>query len=174
MNKQVYRILEINNMSNYVQVPTHISGNILDLVFTPVGVDLVNRVEVSPTDHRISDHALTTFELDVIGLATYSKNITFRSYRGLNVRKATSIIEGDLLRAVAEALTSVQRVDSYNRGFTSFRDQFFLLVTMEIRVRDDAEWHDHRVVSLRREQRGDGEGSGLMSLVLYLYLLAGQ
>ena len=66
-------LLDINNMSNYVQVPTHISGHILDLVLTPVGVDLVNRVEGSPIDHKISDHALITFELDVIGPTTYSK-----------------------------------------------------------------------------------------------------
>ena len=58
-------LLDINNMSNYVQVPMHISGHILDLVLKPVGVDLVNRVE-EPTDRRISDHALITFELDVI------------------------------------------------------------------------------------------------------------
>ena len=61
----------MNNMSNYVQMPTHIPGHILDLVLTPVGVDLINRIEVPPTDHRISDHALITFELDVIGPATY-------------------------------------------------------------------------------------------------------
>ena len=78
-------LLDINNMSNYVQMPTHISGHILDLVLTPVGVDLVNQVEDSPIDHRISDRALITFELDVIGPITYSKKITFRSYRGLNV-----------------------------------------------------------------------------------------
>ena len=54
-------LLDINNMSNYVQVPTHISGHILDLVLTPVGVDLVNQVEVSPIDHRISDHVLHHF-----------------------------------------------------------------------------------------------------------------
>ena len=78
-------LLDINNMSNYVQMPTHISGHILNLVLTPGGVDLVNRVEVSPIDRRISDHAHITFELDVIGPATYSKK-TLRSYRGLNVR----------------------------------------------------------------------------------------
>ena len=72
--------LDINNISSYVQVPTHISGHILNLVLTPVCVDLINQVEVSPIDHRISDHALITFELDVIGPATYSKKITFRSY----------------------------------------------------------------------------------------------
>ena len=64
-------------MSNCVQVPPDISGHILDLVLTPVGVDLVNQVEVSPIDHKISDHALITFELDVIGPTTYSKKITF-------------------------------------------------------------------------------------------------
>ena len=78
-------VLDVNNMSNYVQVPTHISGHILDLVLTPVGVDLVNRVEVSSIDHRISDHALTTFKLDVIRPTTYSKKISFRSYRGSNM-----------------------------------------------------------------------------------------
>ena len=78
-------LLDINNMSNYVQVPTHVSGHILDLLLTPVGVDLVYRVEVSPIDPRISDHALITLELDVIVPTTYSKKITFQSYRGLNV-----------------------------------------------------------------------------------------
>ena len=58
-------------------MPTHISGHILDLVLTPVGVDLVNWVEVSPISHGISDHALIAFELDVIGPTTYSEKITF-------------------------------------------------------------------------------------------------
>ena len=119
-------------MSNYEQVPTYISGHILDLVLTPVGVELVNQVEVSPTDHKISDHVFITFELDVIRPTTYSKKITFRSYRGLNVREATSIIENDLLSTAAEGMTSVQHVDSYNRSFTPLGDQFCRLITKEI------------------------------------------
>ena len=50
----------------------------------------------------------------------------------------------------------MQHVDSYNRGFTSLRDKFCSLTTKEIRVRDDAEWYDYIVVSLRREQRRVG------------------
>ena len=69
------------------------------------------------------------------------------------MREATSIIENDLLSAVAGGLTLVQHVDSYNRGFTSLTDQFCPLVTKEIRVRDDGKWYVHRVVSLRREWR---------------------
>ena len=45
-------------MSNHVQVPTHISGHLLDLVLTLVGVDLISGVDVSPIDHKISDHAV--------------------------------------------------------------------------------------------------------------------
>ena len=44
------------------------------------------------------------------------------------MREATSIIEDDLLDTVAEGLTSVQCVDSYNRGFTLLRDQFCPLI----------------------------------------------
>ena len=91
----------------------------------------------------------------MIGPTTYSKKITFQSYRRLNVREAISIIEDVLLSTVAEGLTSVQRVDSYNRGFTSLQDQFCPLITKETRVTDDAEWHDYRVVSLRREEVGN-------------------
>ena len=69
------------------------------------------------------------------------------------MREATSIIENDLLSTVAEGLTSVQHVDSYNKGFISLRDKFCPLTTKEIKVRDDAKWYDYRVVSLRREQR---------------------
>ena len=149
----VTSLLDINNMSNYVQVLTHISGDILYIVLTPVGVDLVNQAEVSAIDHKISDHTLITLELDAIWPTTYSKKITFRSYSGLNVREATSIIEDDLLSTVTEGLTSVQCADSYNRGFTSLRDQFCPLITKEVRVRDDAEWYDYRVVSLHGKQR---------------------
>ena len=59
------------------------------------------------------------------------------------MREATSIIENDLLSTVAEGLTSVQHVDSYNRGFTSLRDQFCPLITK----------CDYRVVSLRRKRK---------------------
>ena len=152
-SSEFMRLLDTNNISNHVSVPTHISGHTLDLVLTPIGADLIERVEVSPVDHKISDHALITFDLNVIRPTTYSKTITFRSYRGLDVREVTSIIEDDLVNTVARGLTSEQRVDSYNRGFTSLRDQFCPLITREIRIRDDAEWYDHRVVSLRRERR---------------------
>ena len=87
------------------------------------------------------------------------------------MREATSIIEDDLLNIVTEGLISVQRVDFYNRGITSLRDQFCPLVTKEIKVRDDAEWYDHRwcpCTGSREGQRGDGEGLGQMPLVLFV------
>ena len=58
-----------------------------------------------------------------------------------------------MLSTVAEGLDFNAAFDSYNRGFTSLRDQFCPLMTEEIRVRGDAEWYDHRVVSLLKERR---------------------
>ena len=68
------------------------------------------------------------------------------------MREATSIIEDDLPSAAAEGQTSVQCVDSYNRGFTSLRDEFCPLVTKEIRVRDDAEWSQSGVLAQGAEK----------------------
>ena len=147
------RLLDINNIANHVSVPTHISGHTLDLILTPEGSDLVDHVDVSPIDNNISDHALITFKVEVTRCTTYSKTITFRSYRGLNVREVTTIIEDDLVTTVARGLTSEQCVNSYNDGLASLRDQFCPLMTKELRIRDDAEWYDHRIVSLRRERR---------------------
>ena len=73
------------------------------------------------------------------------------------MQEATSIIEDDLLSAVAEGQTSVQHVDSYNRGFKSSNDQFCPLVTKEIRVRDDAEWYDHSGVLAQGAEKGREE-----------------
>ena len=93
------------------------------------------------------------------------------------MREPTSIIEDDLLSAVAEGQTSVQCVDCYDRGFTSLRDKFCPLVIKEIRVRMMqngmiTEWCP--CTGSGEGQRGDGEGSGLVLLVHYMYLLAGQ
>ena len=38
MNSWVF--LDVNNISNHVHLPTHISSHILDLVLTPVGTHL--------------------------------------------------------------------------------------------------------------------------------------
>ena len=71
------------------------------------------------------------------------------------------IIENALLSTVAEGLTSVQHVDSYNRGLISLRDQFCPLITKEIRVSDDAEWYDYRVEKGREKVERDRAGCRL-------------
>ena len=151
--QEFMRLLYINNMENHVSVPTHVSGHTLDLVLAPVGTDLVGGLEVFPIDCGVSDHALLTFELNVTRPAANLKTITFRSYRGLNEIHAGNIIEGNLLGNIAPGLTSMQLVNSYNRELASLRDQFCPLITKDIRVKDNAQWYDHRIVSLRRQRR---------------------
>ena len=146
-------LLYVNNMVNHVSGPTHVSGHTLDLVLTPADTDLVDRLEVFPIDHSVSDHALLTFELNVTRPAANLKTITFRSYRGLNEIDAGNIIENNLSGSIEPGHTSTQLVNSYNRALSSLRDQSCPLITKEIRVKEDAQWYDHRVVSLRRQRR---------------------
>ena len=146
-------LLNASNIKNFVMMPTHVSGHTLDLVLAPTESDFVGDIEISPIDSDISDHSLLTFTLCFSRPPTYRKTITFQNYSGLDGNVAADIIETDLVGAVAQGQTSVQRTNSYNEVLSSARDQFCPLVTKEIIIKDDAPWYDHRMVSLRRQLR---------------------
>ena len=55
--------------------------------------------------------------------------------------------------AVAQGQISIQRTNSYNEILLSARDQFCLLVTKDIIIKDDAPWYNHRMISLHRQRR---------------------
>ena len=110
-------------------------------------------IEISPIDSDTSDHALLTFTLCFSRPPTYRKTITFRNYSGLDANVAANIIETDLVGAVAQGQTSVQRTNSYNEVLSSTRDQLCPLITKDIIIKDDAPWYDHKMVSLRRQRR---------------------
>ena len=111
-------LLDLNNMSNSVSVPTHLSGHTLDLVLTTANSDCVSLVEAVPIDSSISDHALVTFVLGVARPPTYSKSITFRSYCTLNLVEVGNIIESDLNSTTAPAQAADQWIESYNEIFS--------------------------------------------------------
>ena len=146
-------LLNVSNVKNFVMMPTHVSGHTLDLVLVPTESDFVGGIEISLIDSDISDHALLTFTLCFSKPPTYRKTITFRNYSGLDANVAANIIKTDLVDAVAQGQTSVQRTNSYNEVFSSARDQFCPLVTKDIIIKDDAPWYDHSMVSLCRQPR---------------------
>ena len=56
------------------------------------------------------------------------------------------------------------------------RDKICPLTTKEIRIRDDAEWHDQSSVSTQgaEKDREEIERISQLLLILYSYMLAGQ
>lgn len=146
-------LLSLNNFLNHVCVPTHISGHILDLVLTPTGSDHVKCVETLPIDRNISDHAMVTFDLAMAKPATYTKKITFRSYRNIDQESIAQSIRHNLSSISASLQTANSLVASYNNFFLSVRDRFCPLRTKTIKIRDNAPWFDHTVVSLRKQRR---------------------
>ena len=52
-----------NNLSQLIHTPTHLKGNILDLVLTNSD-ELISNVEVTPPCHNMSsDHYIISFQL---------------------------------------------------------------------------------------------------------------
>ena len=52
-----------NNLSQIIHTPTHLKGNILDLVLTNSD-ELISNVEVTPPHHNLScDHYIISFQL---------------------------------------------------------------------------------------------------------------
>ena len=52
-----------NNLSQLINTPTHLKGNILDLVLTNSD-ELISNVEVTPPRHSLSsDHYIISFQL---------------------------------------------------------------------------------------------------------------
>ena len=91
------------------------------------------------------------------------------------MREATSIIEDDL-SAVAEGLTSVQLVDSYNRGFTSLTtetQQLFSPVYLQMRKKaEDFEYCQMFFLCFRYRKGAQAPGNAYYNnFVLFLTLL---
>ena len=145
-------LLEINNLSNHVSFPTHLSGHTLDLVLSPTGENLVKDVEALPIDNTISDHALLTFTLEISRPRAVKKAITFRSYRGMNPDLISSEIES-CFDAVIPDPTAENLTQHYNRSLISLNEKHFPLITKQILVKPDSPWYDHTVASLRRQRR---------------------
>ena len=145
-------LVEINNFSNHVYFPTHLSGHTLDLVMSPAGTSFVKDIEALPIDNTISDHAPLTFTLEIAKPKAVKKAITFRSYRNINQdsisNEIKSCFEVNVPDPTAENLTQ-----HYNRSLISLNEKHFPLITKHILVKLDSPWYDHTVASLRRQRR---------------------
>ena len=74
--------LESCNITQNVQVATHLYGHILDLVLTPTDASGISNVQVA---EFISDHALVLAQLDSVNPPSHKTNVTFRRYHKIDL-----------------------------------------------------------------------------------------
>ena len=146
-------LFDLNNFSNYVSGPTHVSGHTLDLVLSPSDSDYLTNVDIVPVDPAISDHALVIFLLDFPRPPSYTKTIKFRNYRNIDQTRIETEIYLSLNEIDVSALSADHMVEMHRDFFLSTSAYHFPEVVKNIVVRDDFPWYDSSVVSLRRRRR---------------------
>ena len=146
-------LIDLNNFTNHVLCPTHISGHTLDLVLSPLDSDFVRGVDVVPVASIISDHDLVTFDLPCPRPQSHHKIITFRNYGEVDQALIARETERSLSLEHVSTHSAEELVEVYNDFYRSIQNQYFPEIVKRIRVRDDSPWYDSTVASLRRERR---------------------
>ena len=146
-------LLEAYNFINHVSFPTHTMGHTLDLILTPSYTDCIGDVSSFPIDRTISDHVLITFSLRISRKTAVKKAITFRNYKKVNMDTISQEIASSLDVASVLTPTAENLVMHYNTSLRSLEERHFPEITKHILVKEDCDWYDHSVASLRRERR---------------------
>ena len=146
-------ICSSRNLTQHVCVPTHVSGNTLDLIITRND----NMLHLTPPveGHFISDHCFVTTALSSSIRHIETKTITFRSYRKIAIEAfmndihSSQLLNTDLL--VSDDLDRL--VGMYNSVLSELLDKHAPLKSKEITIRPKLPWITDEIVRLRQLRR---------------------
>ena len=85
--KQLSELLDVYNLKQHIHEPTHIKGNILDLVITENRDNYFQDATISR--HDVSDHFLVSFRLATKLASCSSKKIRYRPIKKVDVDQST-------------------------------------------------------------------------------------
>ena len=163
---EMYNILDIHSLKNYVHSPTHKSGNTLDLILTNSHCDFISNVLVEPT-HTISDHRLIYFEINFDKPDVYKKTIKYRNVKHFNSENFSNNLQNkfDLFKTKndcphSSSIVSDQCVACLTEFYRHTTSEFFELnapvVIKEIissRSNDLNKWYDSVVQEAKKKVR---------------------
>ncbi len=148
--RQMSDLLNSVGLQQHVNVPTHKSGHILDLIITRCG----DKLDVSSprAGYMITDHCfvLSSFSLPRPNLSV--KDISYRDIKSMDMdlfqKDLAEIVEGLLHISDPNVLVS-----EYNRELRSCLDKHAPCVQKSIVSRPKVEWYTDSLLSLKRKRR---------------------
>ena len=146
---QLNDLLQMFNLVQVVDSPTHRAGHTLDIVITRSDEE-ISQVEVS--DISLSDHFLISFLTDCKIKRTFYETRTYRNIKRVDMDNFTN----DLAEVIQDIPTNRSLgvvVGDYNVKMANLIDRHAPKVTKEFKIVPSAPWFDMEYKELRKERR---------------------
>ena len=148
-SKKMKELVDIYNLKQHVDVPTHIKGHTLDIVITP-NKQCVENLRVTNID--LSHHFLIDFNAALmLESMKEQRKISYRS-KNIDMVKFREDVRETLL-ALPQSDDLDEKVASYNTSLAHVVDKHAPVLTKTITVVPDAPWFDAEYANLRKLRR---------------------
>ena len=148
--KRFHELLDLYNVRQHIDKPTHSEGHTLDVVLTPNKKDYLDEITVTSLD--LSDHSLVNFVANVEKKVQQMKVIKCRPTKAVDMEKFCEDVT-EKLGALPPTNDLGSRVRSYNEVLRGLVDDYSPMRTMKIKAVSGAPWFDKDYVDIRKERR---------------------
>ena len=148
--RDLSELLLDNEYTQHVTEPTHVGGNILDLVITRDTPD--NIVAGVSVDTLISDHNIVQCNLLLVKPRRGRQKITYIKYTAINnIKFITDLEQSTLFTNPSDQITGLSR--QYNSTITGLIDKHAPLITPVITLRQRTPWFSEDISEAKRQLR---------------------
>ena len=147
------RLLEAFNLKQHVWVPTHRSGNTLDLVITRNDESTAREFYVF--DPVISDHYVISCSLALPKKAFERKEVNHRKLKSIDLQELRDdISDSPLISTVDEAGHDLESMLTlYNTSLIGLLEKHAPLITRNITIRPSAPWYTEDIREEKQKRR---------------------
>ena len=154
-------ILDEFDLTQKIQVPTHVAGNTLDVLIARNVCQFIRSIDVfdpalcNDEGNVIKDHFVLYWTTSLNKLKTEQKTITYRAYNKIDFTK----FEADLINSQLCQLDPDNNLSSsdiyhlYTKTLANLIDTHAPLQTRVIYDRPNTEWYNNTVPEMKRERR---------------------
>ena len=146
-------LLELFNLKQHVTVPTHRSGNILDLVISRKDAEALKVNELVVMEHLISDHKAICFQLNLQKPLSERKPVVSRRLRNFDFGAFNKIIICSGLRADVSDLSLNLMVDMHDNVLLDTMDTLAPVKSRTIVLRPNTPWYNEEIGNEKRKRR---------------------
>ena len=152
-------LLNSFRLNQIVTLPTHTSGNTLDLVLVRENSDFeiiifitINSREIfkEQSEFHLSDHSFVLFNLSTKGPRLVRKETKFRKLRAID----DSLFQHDLKHLFSELQEICELeeiVSAYDKGLTDILDKYAPIISKKVTVRHTVPWFNKDAQKLKTQ-----------------------